>query len=417
MAKSQLLKRIKAQITLDGETETVLIRNLALSDSEVFEVLSDQEESERAEFVKKAIKVGVIALRDVFVAEKIEYVKREFEKMCYYLDTIFKKELGKEGMKGELDKVFGDDGKLQSCLERLFGNEGKLVKDILDMNNRNSPIGQLRETIESYFVGKDSEIYSMLDPNAKDSPISRLREEILGKLQAIEKTIEEHLAKKEVIEKTPRKGLIFEDDLEDALLTLSKPFGDLVERIGTKKGKLGNKKGDFVITLNDPTTEGKSLKIVVEAKTNKSARLTMKSLLGELRDAIQNREADFAIAVTQIMISKSIGHYHEIEGNKIICTYEDNILPLEVAYRIARTYVLMRNRRTLDTTIDVEKIVAVITKIANDLKTVKGIEANLNSIGRTADTISDDIKSLERNIHMSLGELQDILRKKITNTT
>jgi hypothetical protein len=413
MAKSQLLKRIKAQIMLDSKTESILVRNLTFKDSEVFEVLSDQEEFERVEFVKRAIKVGTIALRDVFVAEKVEYVKREFEKMCFEMDKVFKKELGKEGMKGELDKIFGDDGKLQICLEGLFGTGGKLSRDILDMNNKNSPIGKLRETIESYFVGKDSEIYSMLDPNAKDSPISRLRQEILEKLQTIEKTIEVYLAKKEEIEKAPKKGFIFEDDLEDALLILSKPFGDRVERTGTENGKLGNKKGDFIITINDPTTEGQSPKIVVEAKTNRSVRLTMKSLLGELREAIQNREANFAIAVTQTRISDSIGCYHEIEGNKIICTYDDNRLPLEVAYRIARAYVLMRNRRSLDTTIDVAKISAVITKIANDLRTIRGIRTNLNKIGRTADTISDDIKSLEMNIKLSLDELQDILRQKI----
>jgi len=412
MAKPELLGRIKAQITIDDKTESVFVRNLVLRDSDVFEVLSDQEESERVEFVKRALKVGVIALRDVFVAEKIDYVKREFESLCYDLDKVFKRELGKEGMKGELDKVFGDNGELKNCLERLFGSEGKLAKDLLDMNNKNSPIGQLRETIESYFVGKDSEVYSMLDPNAKDSPISRLRQEILEKLQGIEKTIEIYLAKKEEIEKAPKKGFIFEDDLEEALVRLSKPFGDLVERTGTKKGKLGNLKGDFVITLNDPTTEGQSLKIVVEAKAGKSVRLTMKSLLGELRDAIQNREANFAIAVTKTVISDSIGCFHEIEGNKIICVFEDNRLPLEVAYRIARTYVLMRNRRSLETTIDAERICGVISKIANDLKTVRGIKANLTSIGKTADTITVDIKSLEKNIRDSLNELQDILSQK-----
>ena len=89
MAKSQLLKRVKAQIMLDSKTETVSVRNLTFKDSEVFEVLSDQEDFERVEFVKRAIKVGTIALRDVFVAEKVEYVKREFEKMCFELDKVF----------------------------------------------------------------------------------------------------------------------------------------------------------------------------------------------------------------------------------------------------------------------------------------------------------------------------------------
>lgn len=410
MAKSELLDlRAKSQIILDKRTESVLIKNLTIKDYEVFEVLSDQKEVERPEFVKRALKVGVIALRDVLVAEKIDFVKKEFDLLCFEMEKIFKQELGKEGMRGELERVFGEEGKLHSCLEKLFGNDGKLVRDILDMNNKNSPIGQLRETIESYFVGKDSEIYNMLDPNSQDSPISRLRQELIQKLEGIENTIETYLTRKEIVAKTPQKGFDFEEMLEDFLLHLSKPFGDKVERTGTEKGKLGNLKGDFVITLHDPIFEGKPPRIVVEAKTTANARLTTKSLLGELRDAIQNREASFAIAVTDTTISEAIGCYYEVEGDKIICSFGDNGLPLEVAYRIARTYMLMKNREAPEKTIDTSRIRAIICRISNDLGAVRGIKTELTKIGTTTEAIATEINCLERNIRGSLGELQEAL--------
>lgn len=410
MAKSQLLERRKSQIILDKRTERILIKNLEIQDHDLFEVISDQKEMERVEFVKRALKVGVIALHDVLVTEKIDYVKREFERLCFELDKIFQLELGKEGMRGELHNIFGDNGQLQQRLENLFGSNGKLVHDILDMNNKNSPIGKLRETIESYFVGKDSEMYSMLDPNSKDSPIARFRQDVLNELQKIETMIETHLLKKEIIEKTTQKGFIFEDDLEDFLLRVSKPFGDTVERVGTEKGKLGNLKGDFVITLNDSSIKGQPPKIVVEAKTGESVRITIKSLLGELRDAIKNREAQFAIAVTETMISNSMGCYREVEGDKIICAFEDNGLPLEVAYRIARTYLLMKMRKALEKTLDITRICGIIGKISNDLNAVRGIKAKLTRIGTTSEDIAVDIKSLEKNIRESLEELQGVLR-------
>ena len=411
MAKSEWISRLNSQVSIDSKTESILIRNLLIQDREVYDVLSDQEDSERVQFVKKAVKIGAIALKDVVVKEKIDYVKREFDNLCFHLEKIFKQELGKEGMKGELDEVFGDTGKLQNSLERMFGTDGKLVRDILDMNNVNSPVGQLRKTIESYFVGKDSEIYGMLDPNSKDSPISRLRTEILEKLQDIENTITVYLAKKEVIEKTPKKGFDFEDELEDALVRLSKPFGDLVERTGIIKGKLGNLKGDFVITLHDSIIEGQQPKIVVEAKTNASVRLTVKSLVGELRDAIQNREAILAIAVTDKPLSDSVGCFHQIEGNIIICSIGESQLPLEAAYRIARTHCLMKNRESPTKTIDTNRVCGIIGKISNDLNTLRGIKANLSKIGNTADTINGDLKTLEKNIRYSLGELQDVLNQ------
>ena len=417
MAKSQLLERKKSQIILDKRTERILIKNLEIQDHDLFEVISDQKEMERAEFVKRALKVGVIALHDVLVTEKIDYVKREFERLCFELDKIFQLELGKEGMRGELDNIFGDNGQLQQRLENLFGSDGKLVRDILDMNNKNSPIGKLRETIESHFVGKDSEMYSMLDPNSKDSPIARFRQDVLNELQKIETMIETHLLKKEIIEKTTQKGFIFEDDLEDFLLRVSKPFGDTVERVGTEKGKLGNLKGDFVITLNDSSIKGQPPKIVVEAKTGKSVRITIKSLLGELRDAIKNREAQFAIAVTETMISNSMGCYREVEGDKIICAFEDNGLPLEVAYRIARTYLLMKMRKALEKTLDTTRICGIIGKISNDLNAVRGIKAKLTRIGTTSEDIAVDIKSLEKNIRESLEELQGVLRGSVAANT
>ena len=406
MAKSQLLERKKPQIILEKRTERILIKNLEIQDHDLFEVISDQKEMDRAKFIKRALKVGAIALHDVLVTEKIDYVKREFERLYFELDRIFQLELGKEGMRGDLDNIFGDNGQLQQYLENLFGSDGKLVHDILDMNNKKSPIGKLRETIESHFVGKDSEMYSMLDPNSKDSPIARFRQDVLNELQKIETTIETHLVKKQIIEKTTQKGFIFEDDLEDFLLRASKPFGDTVERVGTEKGKLGNLKGDFVITLHDSSIKGQPPKIVVEAKAGESVRLTIKSLLGELRDAIKNREAQFAIAVTEIMISDAIGCYREVEGDKIICAFEDNGLPLEVAYRTARTYLIMKMRKALEKTLDTTRIYGIIGKISNDLNAVRGIKAKLTRIGTTSKEVTANIKSLETNIRESLEELQ-----------
>jgi hypothetical protein len=409
VAKSELIEKTKSQIVVDRRTETVLIKNLSIKDREIFEVLSDQEELERPIFIKKALKVGIIALRDVLVAEKVDFVKREFDTLCVELDKIFSKELGKEGMKGELERVFGEKGELHACLEKIFGDDGKLARDLLDMDNNKSPIGQLRKTIESYFVGKDSQMYGMLDPNSKDSPMARLKTEILQKLEKIETDVATYIGKKEAIDNAPKKGFLFEDILEDFLIRLSKPFGDKVERTGTEKGKLGNLKGDFVISVHDPLIQGKAPKIIVEAKTMKNVRLTPKSLLGELRDAMQNREANFAIAVTDTAISDAVGCYHEIEGDKIICAFGDNGLPLEVAYKIARTYLIMKNHKEPQNTVDTARIQAIASKIGNDLCTLRSIKTSLTSIGRTTETITTDINDLERSIRGSLDDLQNEL--------
>lgn len=138
--------------------------------------------------------------------------------------------------------------------------------------------------------------------------------------------------------------------------------------------------------------------------------MTLKGLLGELRDAIKNRESQFAIAVTETIISDAIGCYREVEGDKIICAFGDKGLPLEVAYKIARTYLLIKIREMPERIIDTTKICGIISKISNDLNAIRGIKAKLTSIGTTSEAIATDIKSLETNIRGSLDELQDILR-------
>jgi hypothetical protein len=414
MAKAKLEEQAHCEVFLSPKTKTVTIKRLEMQDPEFYDIISDKKENMRTEFITKALKIGSIALQDIAVVEKTDYIKREFQKLCDELDRVLLQQLGEEGMHGELDSIFAEDGKLQQCLDKVFGNNGTLVRDILDMNNKASPIGQLRETIESYFVGKGSQVYGMLDPHAKDSPICCLRDELMKELGEIQTKITEQIAKKEIIEKTPKKGFIFEATLEDFLSSISKPFGDYVENVSTEKGKLGEKKGDFVIVINDPITEGKPPRIVVEAKTGTNLALTQKGLLGDLDGAIQNREASFAIAVTESVFSDAVGCYREIEKDKIICALGDNGLPLEVAYKVARTRILLNLHRESKKEIDTGSICGIIDKIGNDLNAVQGIKAKLTSITNTSGKIEEDVESLEGNIRRSLLEMQSIIRSART---
>ena len=413
MARQRLVEQAEFDITLNPKTKTVLIRKLEMQDPELYDIISDQAENTRNDFVTKALKIGAIALKDITITQKVDYIKAEFQKLYIELDKALHQELGQEGMQGELEKIFGDTGKLQQCLDNVFGKNGKLARDILDMNNKTSPIGQLRETIESYFVGKDSQVYGMLDPHAKNSPMCCLRDDLMDKLERIETKVTEQIAKKEIIEKTPQKGFIFEDTLDQFLMSITKPFSDSIERVSKEIGTLGGKKGDFVISINDAMTEGRPASIVIEAKTGEKISLTQKGLKGELDDAIKNRQANFAIAVTETT-TDAAGCYRELEKDKIICAYGDNGLPLEVAYRVARARVLLNMHRESKKEIDTGRIRAIIDRISNDLKTIQGVKTKLTSITNTSDNIRTDISQLETSIRESLNEIQEIIRPKET---
>lgn len=96
---------------------------------------------------------------------------------------------------------------------------------------------------------------------------------------------------------------------------------------------------------------------------------------------------------------------------KVICSFEDNGLPLEVAYRAARTYVLMKMREAPSDSIDIGEVCGLIAKIGTDLNSVRGIKAKLTSINTTTEAISSDIEGMEKNIRKNLKELQQQMNK------
>lgn len=394
----------KPQITLNEREKTVLIRSVLLDEQEVFEALSSMTVEMRPPFLKRAIRVGVIALKDVLTAEKLDYVRREFDRLDTQLEQIFTKQLGPEGMKGELENIFGDSGQLRRALEQIFGEDGTLIRDILDPDKESTPIGGLRKTIESYFKGKDSEVYSMLDPHKKDSPVNRLREELVTKLDAIKTDLDIYLAKKELTDKMPKKGFDFEDDLESYLQQVTRPFNDHVERVSKELGKSRTKKGDFTITIHDPTAPASVPRIVVETKAVKNLPVTGRGLLGYMDKAMANRDAQFTIAVSKAPLSLAVGRFREYEGNKIVCEFADDGLPVEVAYKVARVRLLLGKLKETGK-VDLAKIDAEIDIIRNQLETIRGIKTKLTGIRDASDAVRQELDGLKQKILESLGEI------------
>ncbi len=394
----------KGEIALNAKDRTVLITSMVLDDQEVYDALSAMSVDSVPSFLKRAIRVGVIALKDVITAVKLDYVKREFDHLNTQLERVFTKQLGPEGMKGELEKIFGDNGQLQRALGEIFGEDGTLSRDILDPDKDSTPIGGLRKTIESYFKGKDSEVYSMLDPHKKDSPVNRLREELVTKLDAIKTDLDAYLLKKKLIEKTTQKGFEFEDNLEVYLKQITRPFNDYVERVSKALGKSRTKEGDFTIAINDSTVSESTLRILVETKAVEDLPVTKRGLLGYLDRAMVNRDAEFAIAVSETPLQSEGGRFREFEGNKILCEFADDGLPVEVAYKVARVRLLLGKLKETGK-VDVAKINAKIDDIRNQLEIIRGIKTRLTGISNASDKVKEELDGLKEKITSSLDEI------------
>ena len=108
----------------------------------------------------------------------------------------------------------------------------------------------------------------------------------------------------DVKQKTPLKGFDFEDAVENLLCSIARNHGDVIERTSDKPGLVEkSKKGDFVAIIGGRA----SSKIVFELK-NKHG-LSYNEIESELKDAIENRNADYGVLVAhQVnMLPKSVG--------------------------------------------------------------------------------------------------------------
>jgi len=401
---SKTLEAFQPLILLDKHPK-VTIQHLVVEDPELHTLLSYTKKKEWPTVVKRALTMGATALKSIALQQKLDYVETTFKGMTFEVNKILT--LNKNEMEGKLDRVFGKNGELELILDKHFGDDGKLM-DLLDMDNMKSPIGRLRTQVESFFVGKDSTVYGVLDPYRKDSPAFQLREEIMNGLRSLEDMIKEQLVREEVEKVTPMKGWKFEDVVESFLQRITKPFNDLPERVTEETGKMGKKRGDFIIVINDPSIKENPPRIVVEAKSQRGVAITRKGLLGYLDEAMENREAKFAIAISEVPLPTSVGHYREYEQNKIVCEFGEDGLLFEVAYKVARARVLIEMYGEVEG-VNVAKMNAILKQIETDLNSIQGIKTKVSRVQNVSKEISADITDLEDKIRERLSDLQQLL--------
>jgi hypothetical protein len=247
-------------------------------------------------------------------------------------------------------KIFGEKGKVSTCIDEHFGEDGKLVKQVFD-------------------------------PMKEGSPLYKLRTEMINELQKIRKDLGAMEKEEEMTERTTLKGYDFEDLCEEALGEYARINGDALEKTSEMAGSLtGSKVGDFVITLPNKK------KIAIEVK---DTSLTIPKISSLLEEALKNRDASYAILVVKNVegLPNSIGWFNEVGSDRLVCaltseSFSDEVTHKElllIAYKWANSKLLLETAK--------EKRINAVA--IND--SVKSIKANLNELKK--------IKTQCQNIH------------------
>src|SRR6266550_2325960 len=381
------------------EGDRVVIERLVLRDASIAARLADRPSEDRLEIVERALRIGLLALQDAGVTVNVDVVRTEFEKLVRQSEQVNLR--AAETLDQTLRANFADgDGRLPRTLERFLGDRGALreyVGELFDETKRDSAIGRMRTLLGTYFDGDASRLAVLLDPTRANSPMHQFRVEIgrefdrlNERLTAIEAAAAARGAERA---KSSAKGADFEDLLESMLADLVRGSGDLFDRTGDETGDLmRSKKGDFVVTVNPQSAGGADLRIVIEARENRTAAVGL-------------------VVFTPAHAPAGIAPF-DVRAGDVYCVVDPNApdsATLEAAFRLARL-LAVASLRDVTAEIDADAIRSALAAIRAELESIKGMKATLTSIATSSTAVQACLDRLREAILARVAEAETEIR-------
>jgi hypothetical protein len=259
------------------------------------------------------------------------------------------------------------------------------------------------------------QVISELDPNKETSPFHSISEQLVALLakSAGEKATQESYAN------SREKGIDFEELLDQMIQLEAVVHGDDAQFTGDFASPSGDKTGDEVVTINPAVTNNEEIRIVWEAKTDKSykdtkGRLKRDKVASELDDAMTNREAICGIFVSDargIDMTKQPA-WQEFDGNKLIIVLDDENPDqrlIRMAYLWSR-WIVLRSQQKEEGELDFAAIERVIASLQREFDGL----ANLKRLHTPIETNIAAAKKWVNEFEVSLDGLMDELRELMT---
>lgn len=368
---------VGADLRIEGDNVT--IKNLTIADGELAQYLSTKDGAEQVllliELIETAMQIQRMANTSADVKELNSVAKHVRETM----------------------KTAGDEA---------FTGLQKLIQDQGEENKPGTLINLLRTKLVD-------QVISELDPTKETSPFHSINEQLVALLakSAGEKATAESYAN------SREKGIDFEELLDQMIQLEAVVHGDDAQFTGDFASPSGDKTGDEVVTINPAVTNNEEIRIVWEAKTDKTfkdtkGRLKRDRVASELDDAMSNREAICGIFVSDargIDMTKQPA-WQEFDGNKLIIVLDDENPDqrlVRMAYLWSR-WIVLRSQEQEEGELDfaaIERVIASLQREFDGLANLKRlhtpIETNIlaakkwvNEFEETLDELMDELREL-----------------------
>ncbi|MBU2052936.1 MAG: hypothetical protein ABIJ14_03275 [Nanoarchaeota archaeon] len=404
----------KNKVTLDKNNEEIHIENLIISNPDTYNFLKDKENLE--EWVRKALIIGCVGLRQMVLTENVDFVEKEFNRFITQAKKVFENQTC--NLNDKIETTFSLSNtqsplfQMKELIDGYFNKDKGQIRSIIDetfnINNKRSALSLLIEELKKNSEMDEKKLYELLDSNKTDSPARHLKEQILEKLNEIRdkeiKDIRDQVLKESAVniekQKGTSKGFEFEEEVYNTLQTLACYYENTIELIGDKSG-VGSKKGDVLIELENRK------KVIIECK---NTSYSSKKTIDEINEAIRNRNATFGIFV----FAKRDQMPRELCPIKItdkyIITYydEDN---LYFAYRIARLFAL-RESGSSDDKVNFEQISSELNTLEETFKDIDSMQTKATTIINSGEYIRKNLKLVNDRIEESVKKIKKELGEK-----
>lgn len=380
---------MNGQIRVDNDS--IVINNITIDDANTSKILKDIAEDKREDFIKKAIIIGAIGLKNLYIAENVDYIEKEFKEL------LKNSEIQSKDIQNNLEREFKELLKNSEIQSKDIKN---MIEKTLDVENNSSSLGKMRVLFEDYFDKRKGKISDLLSPFEDDSPIKKLKEEIFKKIQDLRDELIKDKAVGEALEKTTLKGGEFEEVVLESIEDFCSEYEDKVCFVGENLGKR-NKIGDIAIDMHGDDAK----RIIIECKDSSS--YSHKKTLDEINDAIENRDAKFGIFLfkSQSQIPSALKPM-KITNNYIITSFDD--YGLYFAIRVARLFV-EKSMESQQKTIPVDEIQKLIEGLRIKLLDFKNIQTKITQIENASSYIRENIERLKKDIEGGLVSVKELI--------
>ncbi|MEP7364535.1 MAG: hypothetical protein ABI972_14865 [Acidobacteriota bacterium] len=395
--------------------------SLDIGDPEVVhELLQRAEGAERDDYLRLALRIGVLSLRLAGGQVDEKKLRDEGDRLVRDVQREIEDYLHPE--KGRLRAslsqfVEGDRSILAQTIAAKIGESSPIFK-ILDPRNSEGLKSQLSATVKEIVDAHARGITGQLSLDEPSSALSRLKRTLDGQVETIHKNqsefhteVREALAGLQATRKANERGTVHGLEFEDALCatvsSLAQGHADVAEPSGNSTGLIKNcKTGDIVVTLG-PDSPAPGVKIVWEAK--QAGGYTLRSALDEINEARKNREAQIGIFVFSARHAPAtlepFGRYDR--DIVIVWDAEDpnSALLVRAAYSLARALALREKKSSADSAAALRSIDEATRAVARQASYLDEMRTWAETVKRNGEKIADRATRMTTDLQRAIDTL------------